>query len=91
MRVADYIMEKLYSEGISHLFMITGRGVLYLSDAAAKLADLHTVSMHHEQACAYAAYTYAAYNGGIGARQQPASCSKPCWTAQTPSPSMHPW
>lgn len=67
MRVADYIMEKLYSEGISHLFMITGRGVLYLSDAAAKLADLHTVSMHHEQACAYAAYTYAAYNGGIGA------------------------
>lgn len=67
MRVADYIMEKLYSEGVSHLFMITGRGVLYLSDAAAKLADLQTVSMHHEQACAYAAYAYAAYRGGIGA------------------------
>ena len=65
-RVADYIMQTLHSKGAEHLFMITGRGVLYLSDAAAKEEGLKTISMHHEQSCAYAAYAYAAYNGTIG-------------------------
>lgn len=66
-RVADYIMQKLYAEGAKHLFMITGRGVLYLSDAAAKLEGLETVSLLHEQSCAYGAYAYAACTEGLGA------------------------
>lgn len=66
-RVADYIMNALHAQGVGHLFIITGRGVLYLSDAAAKQEDIQTVCMHHEQACAYAAYAYAAYSGHIGA------------------------
>lgn len=66
-RVADYIMQTLHSKGVEHLFMLTGRGVLYLSDAAAKEEGLKPVPMHHEQACAYAAYAYAAYNGTLGA------------------------
>ena len=66
-RVADYIMQTLHSNGVEHLFMITGRGILYLSDAAAKEEGLKPVPMHHEQACAYAAYAYAAYNGKLGA------------------------
>ena len=67
MRVADYIMERLADAGVAHLFMVTGRGVLYLSDAAAKNPDISCVPVHHEQAGAYAAMAYAQYNGKIGA------------------------
>lgn len=66
-RAADYIMEKLSSMGARHIFMVTGRGVLYLSDAAAKSENITGVSMHHEQACAYAAMAYSQYNGKMGA------------------------
>ena len=67
MRVADYIMERLAEAGAAHLFMVTGRGVLYLSDAAAKNPGMTCVPVHHEQAGAYAAMAYAQYNGRIGA------------------------
>lgn len=67
MRVADYIIKRLYNEGAKHLFMITGRGILYLSDAAAKHDGLECISTHHEQAAAYAAVAYAQYNDSIGA------------------------
>ena len=67
MRVADYIMQRLYDAGAKHLFMVTGRGVLYLSDAAAKHEKMECVSVHHEQAGAYAAMAYAQYNQKIGA------------------------
>lgn len=66
-RVADYVMQTLHARGVEHLFLITGRGVLFLSDAAAKEEGLEPIPMHHEQACAYAAYAYAAYNGKLGA------------------------
>lgn len=66
-RVADYIMEKLNENGVNHLFMVTGRGVLYLSDAAAKAEGITSVSMHHEQSCAYAASAYSSYNERLGA------------------------
>lgn len=67
MRVADYIMEKIKAQGVNHIFMVTGRGVLYLSDAAAKLENLNCVSVHHEQAAAYAAMAYAQKNEKLGA------------------------
>lgn len=67
MRVADYIMQRLNEEGINHLFMVTGRGVLYLSDAAAKLEGINCVSVHHEQSAAYAAMAYAQQNEKLGA------------------------
>jgi acetolactate synthase-1/2/3 large subunit len=60
-------MEALSNEGVKHIFMVTGRGVLYLSDAAAKSEKITTVSMHHEQACAYAAAAYSSYNDKLGA------------------------
>lgn len=67
MRVADYIMQRLAQASIRHLFMVTGRGVLYLSDAAAKCEELQCVSVHHEQSGAYAAMAYAQYNQTLGA------------------------
>jgi acetolactate synthase-1/2/3 large subunit len=66
MRVADYIMDKLYLEGAEHIFMVTGRGALFLSDAVAAHKELTGISVHHEQAAAYAAVAYAQYTGRPG-------------------------
>lgn len=66
-RVADYIIERLYIEGAKHIFIITGRGMLYLSDAVAKHSEINGIAMHHEQAAAYAAVAYSQYNEKIGA------------------------
>ena len=67
MRVADYIMERLCDEGAKHIFMVTGRGALFLSDAVAAHKELTGVSVHHEQAAAYAAVAYAQSFGKPGA------------------------
>lgn len=66
-RVADYIIERLYSENVKHIFLVTGRGILFLSDAVARHKELLGVCVHHEQAAAFAAMAYAQCNGKIGA------------------------
>ncbi len=67
MRVADYVMSSLTEENINDLFMITGRGILYLSDAAAKNERLNCVCTHHEQAVGFAAMAYAQSSHSMGA------------------------
>lgn len=67
MRVADYIIERLYALGVKHLFLVTGRGILFLSDAAARQKELKTICVHHEQAAAFAAMAYTQCNETIGA------------------------
>jgi acetolactate synthase-1/2/3 large subunit len=67
MRVADYIMQRLAQAGVGHIFQVTGRGALFLSDALAKSNELKAISLHHEQSCAYAAVAYAEKKRGLGA------------------------
>lgn len=67
MRVADYIMSRLHDAGIGHVFMVTGRGALFLTDAVAKHPGLEGVSVHHEQSAAFAAVAYAQQKGHAGA------------------------
>jgi acetolactate synthase I/II/III large subunit len=66
-RVADYIFDRLYNEGVGHIFMVTGRGALFLSDAVAKHKELVGISVHHEQAAAYSAVAYSQFNDQLGA------------------------
>jgi len=66
-RVADYIIEQLVQAGIKHIFLITGRGILYLTDAVAKNNEIQGVSTYHEQGASYAAMAYAAANDGMSA------------------------
>lgn len=66
-RVADYIIERLYREGIGHVFMVTGRGILYLSDAVARHENMQGVCTHHEQSAAFAALAYSQINENLGA------------------------
>lgn len=66
-RVADYIIERLYEKGIEHIFMVTGRGILYLSDAVARHTNMQAICTHHEQAAAFAALAYTQANEKMGA------------------------
>lgn len=66
-RVADYIIDRINKEGVNHIFMVTGRGALFLTDAVAANDNITGVSVHHEQAAAYAAVGYSQYTGKPGA------------------------
>tara|TARA_S200000501_G_scaffold163003_1_gene153631 strand:+ start:1846 stop:3630 length:1785 start_codon:yes stop_codon:yes gene_type:complete len=66
-RVSDYIMDQLWNNGVKHIFMVTGRGALFLTDAVAAHKELKGISVHHEQTAAFASVAYADYNEKLGA------------------------
>lgn len=66
-RLADYVIDKLHQSNVKHIFMVTGRGALFLTDAVAAHKNIKGVSVHHEQSAAYAAVAYAQYNEQFGA------------------------
>ena len=66
-RVADYIMKRIHEEGVNHVFYVSGGQCVYLTDALRRSEDIQGVAMHHEQAAAMAALTYALYNDNFGA------------------------
>ena len=74
-RVADYIMQRLAQAGVGHIFHVTGRGALFLSDALAKNIELKAVSLHHEQSCAFAAVAYAEKRRGLGVCMVSTGCA----------------
>lgn len=74
-RVADYIVDFLADKGIGQVYTITGWGTLYLTDALAKTDRIRTVSMHNEQAVAYATYGYSRGSDNIGACVLSAGCA----------------
>lgn len=66
-RVADYIINRLYDAGAHHIFMVTGRGNLFLSDAVARHQEIASICVHHEQSASFAAMAYSQRNEAIGA------------------------
>lgn len=66
-RLADYVIDRVQKAGAKHVFMVTGRGILYLTDAVAKNQEIDAIAVHHEQSGAYAATAYAQYNDEFGA------------------------
>ena len=74
-RVADYVMQFLAEKGIEDVFVITGRGILFLTDALAKIEKLKSLSMHNEQAISYAAYAYSKARKGYGAALVSTGCA----------------
>lgn len=67
MRVADYIADFIYNLGVKEVFMVSGGGMMFLSDGIAKHCHLKVICNHHEQAAAMAAVSYAKYNENLGA------------------------
>ncbi len=74
MRVADYIAQRLYEAGVTDVFMVSGGGMMFLSDGLAQHKKLRVVCNHHEQASAMAAVGYAKYTGGLGAAYFSTGC-----------------
>lgn len=74
MRVADYVAERLYAEGVRNVYLVTGRGSIFLSDALARRGDMNAVSMHNEQSVGYAAVADAVARDGLGACMLSTGC-----------------
>lgn len=66
-RVADYIIRRVQEEGVRHIFYVSGGQCVYLTDALRRNDGVQGVAMHHEQAAAMAALSYALYNDNFGA------------------------
>ena len=66
-RVADYVMKRLYEEQIDRLFFVPGGSCIFLTDALRRAEGIKGVSMQHEQAAAMAALSYALYENKMGA------------------------
>ena len=67
MRVADYLPKFIHDYGVRHIFMLSGGGIMHLTDGLACNRDIETICLHHEQAVSMAVEAYARYTGLFGA------------------------
>lgn len=74
LRVADYIADFVYRQGVKEVFMVTGGGMMFLSDGVFCHPKLKAVFNHHEQAAAMAAASYAKYNNNLGVAMVTTGC-----------------
>ena len=67
MRVADYIMQFVQNElNVDTIFMVSGGGIMHLTDAIVCNGKLQYVCSHNEQATTMEADGYAKTKGGFG-------------------------
>ena len=65
MKLSDYLVKKLETYGVRHVFMVTGGGAMHLDDSFGQSKKITRIFNHHEQACAIAAEGYARTNGEL--------------------------
>lgn len=63
MRVCDLIADYIYRNGVEDIFLVSGGGLMFLTDGLACNSTINKVCCHHEQAAAMAAVSYAKYRG----------------------------
>ncbi len=66
MNVADMVVEFLAQRGVRDVFMVSGGGIMYLTDALGRAGSPRYWCNYHEQACAIAAEGYARILGTPG-------------------------
>jgi acetolactate synthase-1/2/3 large subunit len=64
--VSDLIIQFLADHGVRDVFMVSGGGIMYLTDALGRAGSLRFWCNYHEQACAIAAEGYARITGTPG-------------------------
>ena len=74
MRVTDLIANFIFDLGVREIFLVTGGGMMFLSDGVIKHKELKYICNHHEQASAMAAVSYAKYNNNIGVSYVTTGC-----------------
>lgn len=65
-KVSDYIIKFLEKEGVGHIFMLPGGMAMHINDSMGNAATLKSISMLHEQSCAFAAESYARITNNLG-------------------------
>jgi acetolactate synthase I/II/III large subunit len=63
MRVADYIAQFIEHYGVKHVFLLSGGGIMHLTDGLACNKKINVVCFHHEQAAAMALDAYSRVTG----------------------------
>ncbi|MDB5351635.1 MAG: ivlB1 [Planctomycetota bacterium] len=63
MKASDYIAESLAAQGVTHAFELVGGMITHLLDSIGRKGKTRLVSMHHEQAAAFAADAYGRMTG----------------------------
>ncbi len=66
MKLSDYVVDFIAKQGVAHIFEMIGGVITHLTDSVHGRKDIQCVSMHHEQAAAFAAEAYARMNGRLG-------------------------
>ena len=66
MKLSDYVMRFVASEGVRHVFLVTGGGAMHLNASLAQCPELEAVCNSHEQASAMAAENYAKATNNLG-------------------------
>ena len=66
MKLSGYVIDFIVKEDVHHVFEMIGGMITHLLDSVHGRKDITCVSMHHEQAAAFAAEGYARINGKLG-------------------------
>ncbi|MFC2128731.1 thiamine pyrophosphate-binding protein, partial [Bacteroidota bacterium] len=69
-----YIADFLYQQGVNHIFLVSGGGMMFLSDGIASQSKIKAVCTHHEQAAAMAAASYAKFTRNLGVAYLTTGC-----------------
>lgn len=67
MKLSDYVIDYLQTEGTRHIFGMSGGAAVHLFDSASKKSGMETIFVAHEQSAAIAADGYYRVSGRIGA------------------------
>jgi len=65
-RVADYIADFVYKQGVKDIFMLSGGGSIYLDDGVACNKNLRSICVRNEATAPMMAEAYARLTGNLG-------------------------
>lgn len=66
MKLSDYVIDFIVQQRVNHIFEFIGGAITHLLDSIYGRSDIKCISVHHEQAGAFAAEAYARINGRLG-------------------------
>jgi len=65
--LSDYVIDFLVKKGIEDIFLVSGGGIMYLTDSVGRNKKIRYITNYHEQASATAAEAYARVKRSFGA------------------------